>query len=398
MKQMRWNWLKVSRDWKTRIVAGCFFLFLATFSLLYRQQNLVLPYLEMDAEYSEAQQIFRLIPDSHFEGEVGREVQQRLGETQTLTGMNRYLLSYQESEAGDFVQVVTGEYTENGKRIAENILFLHDETEFESHDILVENYLPSREEAEEQYRFFEALEERGLPIEWNPYSSAEVLRAQIELVSGIVLFLLIALLSADHFTKEQLNNWSVTQGLPLPIKRQWRERSFYLWIITWASMLSGIVLSYGISLLFGTSGSLRYPIAYYINGERQYLSLWQYVLVLLALNMALSYILLLLGTGLSWMIKNIYLTILLVVIVFFLPMIGEWVPLFTSWQPVLYLNPLEVLIGETARNVGISGVEFWKMPLVLLAIWLLLEWIFSKVFSLIPTKTMGLKRRVSHDT
>lgn len=87
-----WTWLNIFRDWKTRILAIGFFLFLGTFSLLYRQQNLVFPVIEMEYEYTDTQQIFRLIPDSHFEGELGQEVQHTLGNNSLLLGINRYIL------------------------------------------------------------------------------------------------------------------------------------------------------------------------------------------------------------------------------------------------------------------------------------------------------------------
>lgn len=392
-KLTRWNALRIVRDWKTRLLAGVFFVFLASFSLLYRQQNLVFPSLELESEYAQTQQVFGLIPDSHFEGKTGQEVQRRLGEIQTLTGVNRYLIGYEEEEAPEFILGITGDYVENGQQIAENIVYLHDETDFQSNETLIENYLPSRNEAVNQMRFFHALRERELDIEWNPYSSSQVLRQQMELVSGVFIFLFVALLASDHFTKDQTNYWSVTQGLPVKWKGQWRIRSLLLWLVMWSSILFGVVISYGVSLLFETTGSLNYPVAYYINGTVSYLSLWQYVLLLLASNMLTSYVLLLLTTGLSWMFRNMYLVLLLTVSAFFLPMIWQSVSAFTSWQPSLYMSVLNVVTGETARFVGETGVEFWKIPFAFLVIWLILEVLFSKVFSLIPTETLGLKRR-----
>lgn len=351
------------------------------------------PYLELDTAYTEAQQVFRLIPDSHFEDEVGQEVQERLGEVQTLTGVNRYLIGYGDEEASDFILSITGDYVENGRQIAENIVYLHDQEDFQSHEVLVENYLPPREEAENQVRFFEELQERGLDIEWNPYSSAQVLQEQLHIISGVFLFLFVALLAGDHFTKDQTNHWSVTQGVPISWKSRWRMRSLLLWLVMWATILAGLAVSYGISLLFETTGSLQYPVPYFAGGEIRYLSLWQYGVLLIGINMILSYFLLLLTTGLSWIIRNMYVTILLLLSLYFLPQVWQTLPAVSSWQPSLYMDPLGVVSGETSQMVGLQGVEFWKMSVILLGLAIGLELAFAKIFSLIPTRTMGLKRR-----
>lgn len=232
-----------------------------------------------------------------------------------------------------------------------------------------------------------------MDIEWNPYSSSEVHREQIEQISGVLLFVFIALIAADHFTRDQTQNWSITQGVPVPMKKQWRLRSGYMWAIVWAAILLGIIVSYMFSLFFETRGSLVYPIGIYVNGAIHYISLWQYSVLLIGLNMMLSYVLLLFTTGLSWMIRNIYLTILLVVGVFFLPNIWQFITPITSWQPSIYMDLLSVLQGERARSTGLSTIEFWKIPIVLIVLMILLEWVFSRVFSLIPTKTLGLNRR-----
>jgi len=68
-------------------------------------------------------------------------------------------------------------------------------------------------------------------------------------------------------------------------------------------------------------------------------------------------------------------------------------PAFSSWQPSLYLNIQGVLDGSTAATTGLSGVVWWKGFLLYGVIILLLEWLFGKVFSFIPTATAGLQRR-----
>jgi len=391
---LKWNGRLILRDWKTRLLLIGFFLFLGTFSLLYRQQNVTLPEMQLRSEYSEAHNIFRLIPDAHFEGELGEEVQQRLGRNSTLIGLNRYILSQREGNTIEGLEDVVSDYLENGRDMAENNLFLHDATEFESHETLTSVYLPSRSEIERQLAFFDALDESGLPIEWNPYASSQILKQQLELFISVVLFIAIALLAGDHFTKDQENNYSVTQGLPLPMKTQWRGRSFLLWLLTWLAALLGIAVSYGLSLFFETTGSLNYPVELYVSETVTYIPLWQYGLLLIGLGMIVSYLFLLIITGLSWMIRNIYLTLFIVLVLVFLPQIWTLVEPLTSWQPSFYTEVVSVLSGESARRFDLSGIVYWKLPIIAVGMWLVLEGIFHLVFKLIPTRRSGLKRRV----
>src|SRR5699024_8771346 len=96
---------------------------------------------------------------------------------------------------------------------------------------------------------------------------------------------------------------------------------------------------------------------------------------------------------LSWFFRNFYLLILLLVSIFLLPQMWNILPAFSSWQPSLYLNILGVLDGSVAASTGLSGVVWWKGFILYGVIILALEWMFSKVFSYIPTATSGLQRR-----
>lgn len=392
---LKWNGRLLLRDWKTRILLMGFLLFLSTFSLLYRQQNVVLPEMQLRSEYSDAHNIFRLIPDAHFEGELGEEVEQRLGRNSSLIGLNQYIMTQREGNSIEGLEDVVSDYLANGRQMAENNLFLHEATAFESHDILTSEYLPSRYEIEQQLAFFNALADNGLDIEWNPYASSQILQQQLELFVSIVLFIAIALLAGDHFTKDQQKNYSVTQGLPVPMKTQWRGRSFLLWLMTWLVALAGMAVSYGVSLFFETSGSLNYPIELYLNQSVTYIPLWQYGLLLIGLGMVVSYLFLLIISGLSWMIRNIYLTLFIVAGLVLLPQIWTFIDPLTSWQPSFYTNVVSVVTGESALRFGLPGIEFWKLPIVALGVWLVLEGIFHLIFKLIPTQRLGLKRRVT---
>ena len=388
-----WTSLRIVRNRKIRVLSILFLTFFASFSLLYRQQELTFPYYEMREEYQDEQQIYRLIPPQHFEGELGHEVQQRLGSNSVSLGVQRYLLK--EEDGNTFNELIDlPNYIEVGQQLAENNLFLYEATDFGSYDLLVNEYLPPEDMIYEQIRFFEALEESGLDIEWNYFSSAQILKEEMNLLTGVLLFLMLAILAGDHFTKDHQKHWSVTHGLPISWKKTWRANSSILFLLFWAVVLVGSGISYLIGTILDTSGSLHYPTALYFEGGVQYIPMWQYLIIALILSMLLSYILLLLTTGLSWFIRNSYLTILLVSGLYLVPQIWQIIPAFSSWQPSLYLNLNNVLNGTMASLTDLNGVVWWKAGLVYLLMIVILEIVFNQVFSKIPTETTGLKRRV----
>lgn len=388
-----WTSLRIVRNRKIRVLSILFLTFFASFSLLYRQQELTFPYYEMREEYQDEQQIYRLIPPQHFEGELGHEVQQRLGSNSVSLGVQRYLLK--EEDGNTFNELIDlPNYIEVGQQLAENNLFLYEATDFGSYDLLVNEYLPPEDMIYEQIRFFDALEESGLDIEWNYFSSAQILKEEMNLLTGVLLFLMLAILAGDHFTKDHQKHWSVTHGLPVSWKKTWRANSSILFLLFWAVVLVGSGISYLIGTILDTSGSLHYPTALYFEGGIQYIPMWQYLIIALILSMLLSYILLLLTTGLSWFIRNSYLTILLVSGLYLVPQIWQVIPAFNSWQPSFYLNLNNVLNGTMASLTDLNGVVWWKAGLVYLLMIVILEIVFNQVFSKIPTETTGLKRRV----
>ena len=388
-----WTSLRIVRNRKIRVLSILFLTFFASFSLLYRQQELTFPYYEMREEYQDEQQIYRLIPPQHFEGELGHEVQQRLGSNSVSLGVQRYLLK--EEDGNTFNELIDlPNYIEVGQQLAENNLFLYEATDFGSYDLLVNEYLPPEDMIYEQIRFFEALEESGLDIEWNYFSSAQILKEEMNFLTGVLLFLMLAILAGDHFTKDHQKHWSVTHGLPVSWKQTWRANSSILFLLFWAVVLVGSGISYLIGTILDTSGSLHYPTALYFEGGVQYIPMWQYLIIALILSILLSYILLLLTTGLSWFIRNSYLTILLVSGLYLVPQIWQVIPAFNSWQPSFYLNLNNVLNGTMASLTDLNGVVWWKAGLVYLLMIVILEIVFNQVFSKIPTETTGLKRRV----
>lgn len=392
MGSAKWHWRKLLREWKTRVILIAFLLFFSSFSLFYRQQSLDLPLDEARSQYEVTQQLFHIIPEAHFEGELGTEVYDLLAEQQRLYGMQRYILSEKEGNTVEGMVSVANNYLDNGRTITENQLHLWELTDFESYLVLT-NTLPDREDLQQELAFYTYLKDHQLNIEWNPYSASQVLYQQAELIVGIVLFLFAALLAADRFTQDQKNNWSVTQGNPVAWKKQWHQRSTQLWVLMCTVTGIGMLVSYGISLVRETLGSLWYPIGVSIGEKIEYIAGWQYIGVLVFFGMLLSYILLLFSTGLSWMIRNIYLTIGTTISIYFIPYIWQLIGPFSSWQPSLYLHIVPVVKGTSASESGISTINTWKIVLLFGVYLLLLEGIFAWIFRLIPTKTMGLKRR-----
>ena len=394
MHLAKWEWKKLIRDWKTRVLLFGFLIFFSSFSLLYQQQNLSFPEEEMEDQYHIIHQLFNSIPDSVFSGVDGKEVYDTLAKQQMLYGMQLYILSQRDGNEIKGLEHVFDSYLENGTNIARNNAYLLELTDFEYYDYLM-SYMPDEDSIRQDVAFFNYMEEKGLDIEWNSFSASNIFLEEVNMMIGFVLFLFIALLGCDRFTRDQTKNWSITHGLPIPWKKQWRTRTLQLWALMWGASLLGLLVSYSLSLSLETPGSLWYPVITYSKNGYVPIAIWQYALVAIGSAMLLSYLLLLLTVGLSWIFRTIYLTIIIVLGLFFVPSLWQLTQPFSSWQPSLYFHIESILMGDTATSTGLTATYIWKGILLMLLSIVILEGIFTRIFDRIQTQTLGLRRRMS---
>ena len=389
MKLFKWDFLKIIRDWKVRILLVALFLFLASYSAFYQDRDLALPLEELRSEYEDTQQIFNAIPEDHFESATGQEVYDKLARQQSIMGMQRYILSEQEGNTVSGLESVVSDYVDQGLELAENRLFFYEADDFESQELLL-SFMPSREEIENDLKFLTYLKENNVDIDWNPLSPSLVLFNLINIVAGVFIFIIAAVFGADRFSRDQEFNWSISQGIPYSFAYQWRQRTFISWGLIWIITLAGIFVSYLLSTFYADSGTLKYPVPLYAGEETVYISIMQYVLITVFMTMALSYIIVKFSTGLSFVFRNIYLTITIAVAVFYLPYVIALTGSAAVWNPLLYLQIIPVLEGswESLNNVTIT-----KLLISIAVLYIIVEIAFHFIFKLIPTRTGKLERR-----
>ena len=389
MKLFKWDVLKIIRDWKVRILLISLFLFLASYSAFYPARSIALPLEELRSEYEDTQQIFHAIPQNHFDSAAGQEVYDKLARQQSIIGMQRYILSEQEGNTVSGLENVVSDYVDQGLELAENRLFFYEADEFESQELLL-SFMPAKAEIENDLKFLTYLKENNVDIDWNPLSPSLVLFNLVNIVAGIFIFIIAAIFGADRFSRDQEFNWSISQGIPYSWAHQWRQRTFISWGLIWLITIAGISVSYLFSTLFTDSGTLNYPVPLYSGEETVYISIMQYVILALLLTMALSYIIVKLSTGLSWVFRNIYLTITIVTAVFYLPYVFALTGPAASWNPFLYLQIIPVLEGswESLKNVTVT-----KLIISIAVLYIIVEIVFHFIFKQIPARTGKLERR-----
>ena len=106
--------------------------------------------------------------------------------------------------------------------------------------------------------------------------------------------------------------------------------------------------------------------------------------------MILSYIIVKLSTGLSFVFRNIYLTITLVIVIFYIPVILLQFPAMAEWNPLTYLQIQPLISGEYTISENISVP---RIIINFIILYIILEIIFYFIFKLIPTRTGKLERR-----
>ena len=389
MRLFKWEVLKILRDWKVRILLVALLLFLATYSTLYQDRTIKLPVEEAREEYHDTQRLFHAIPEAHFETETGQDIYDRLARQQQILGMQRFILSEKEGNTVEGLEEIVSDYVDQGIEMSENQLHFHEAVDFESQELLL-SFIPDEGEIENRLKFLNYLKENDVAIDWNPMSPSLVLYSLINILAGVFIYIVAAVFGADRFSRDQEYNWSITQGIPLTWKSQWRMRSVISWVLIWIAILIGLVVSYIINRASVDTGTLLYPVPLYSGSQLEYISIMEYTMLVVALTMAASYIILKVSTGFSWMFRNTYLTIPLVIGMFFVPYIFTIIPPLGSWNPFLYLQILPVLEGEWA---GAGRVDVPKLLISLLVLYMLVELAFHFIFRLIPTRSGKLERR-----
>ena len=389
MRMFKWEALKITRDWKVRIILVALFLFTASFSLLYQNRTLELPLEETREQYEVTQQIFHVIPEEDFDTEAGREIYDKLARQQEILGNQRFILNQRQGNTVDGLEDVVSDYVEQGLIMVENQLSFHEADEFESQELLL-NFIPSEEELNDELKFLQYLQENGVDIDWNPISPPLVLFNLVNLISGVVIFIIAAILGADRFSKDQAFHWSITQGVPLSMGVQWRMRTVISWGLIWFSVIAGVLISYGINTWTVDSGTLRYPVSIFSGENAEYISVLEYSVLVILLSMMLSYIIVKLSTGLSFIFRNVYLTITIVIAVFYIPVVLLQFPAMAEWNPLTYLQIRPLISGEytISENIGVP-----RIIVNFIILYIMLEIIFHFIFKLIPTRTGRLERR-----
>lgn len=389
MSLFKWNLLKTMRDWKTRIILIALLLFLSSYSLIYQERSIQLPLDELREDYAVTEQIFRAIPGEDFETETGSEIYDKLADQQRIIGMQRYILSEQDGNTVEGFENIVDDYVAQGIEMTENQLSFYEADDFPSQELLL-SFIPSENELHETLGFYHYLEENNVEIDWNPMSPSLVLVQLVNVVAGVFIFIIAAVFGADRFSRDQTFHWSISQGIPFSTQFQWRQRTFISWALIWIVVLFGITISYSINQLSVSTGTLSYPVQIYAGADAVFISALMYTLLMLGLTMLLSYIVIKLSTGLSWVFRNIYLTVTIVIAVFYIPYLFTVLPALGSWNPFLYLQILPVMDGTWSET---GNVSVWKLALNMIILYILVELIFHFVFKLIPTRTGKLERR-----
>jgi len=389
MHMFKWDLLKILRDWKVRIILIALFLFIASFSTLYQNRSIELPLEETREQYDQTFAIFNVIPDEDFETETGQEIYDKLAEQQEILGNQRYILNQKEGNTVEGLEDIVSDYVEQGIIMTEHQLSFYEADDFESQELLI-SFIPSEEELEEDLRFLNYLQEENVEIDWNPMSPSLVLFNLVNLVSGVVTFIIAAILGADRFSRDQEHHWSITQGVPLSWSAQWRIRTLISWVLIWLAVIAGVFISYWINTLSSDSGTIRYPVSILGGDNAEYISILEYSLLVILLSMILSYIIVKLSTGLSFVFRNIYLTITLIIVIFYIPVILLQFPAMAEWNPLTYLQIQPLISGEYAISENISVP---RIIINFIILYIILEIIFYFIFKLIPTRTGKLERR-----
>lgn len=388
MKRLKWDFLKIIRDAKSRVLLIGLFLFIGSFSYFYQQGE----FLNLSDEYVSNSNVYldtyNSLTQESLSTEQGQEIDRRLARNQSISGMLAFIIGQEEGNTVQDLEEVVGDFVDQSKELNENILFFYEQEDFPQYDTLL-RLMPPREIAIEQFRMYDYMSERDIQVDANQTSPGMALYNLIQLLSGVFIIIIAAVSGSDSFSRDQESNWSVSQGLPITWQRQWHARTLIHWGLVWSVILIGIVTSFLISLIGAGSTALDYPVPLYQGENVAYISVLQYAVIVTILVMIISYLALKLAIGMSFIFRNIYLTVALVLGVFFIPYAFLIMPPFSDLNPLLYLQ-----IAPALEQWWYPlNTQLWQMLLSFAVFYIVIELVFLYVFTLIPTRIGKLERR-----
>lgn len=288
--------------------------------------------------------IFFNFPDTLRETPEGKEIYNNFTEQVSLINMQRFFLTRSEDD----------QYIDNGLRLNELRLHIHGigNKGVPSH-LVVPKVEIFKEDALLSYN-----KKHQLPLQPDPFVASNYMPVALNEISGLIFCLFILIAGSGMLAHEQQNR-SVVSGFPISVMKKINGKVFIYFIQIYLFLIFGLLLG-GIYVSQKTGiGDFTSPVLLFQNGDFIAVSTIRYLAYMLV-ALALITLLLLYGTALlNLLIKNVYATVLILIVVFFLPDLLLTTGIKTTLlHPIKYIEIGAVFSGNLAEGFGNDKLDY----------------------------------------
>ena len=287
---------------------------------------------------------FFQFPDAFRETPEGKEIYDNLTEQLSLINMQRYYVRIREDV----------HYVDNGLRLNELRLQMHERgNKGISQYLVVPKEEIFKEEALLRYN-----KEHQLPLQPDPFVASNYLPVAMNTISGLFFCLFVLIAGSGMLVHEQQNR-SVVSGFPISFMKKINGKVSIHFIQIFLFLILGISLGGIYVAKKAAIGNFATPVLLFQNGDFVAVSTGTY-LVYMLIALALITLLLLYGTALlNLLTRNMYATVLILLVVFFLPDLLVTAGIEMTWlHPIKYIDIGAVLSGNLAAEFGNSKLDY----------------------------------------
>ncbi|MBD7984907.1 hypothetical protein H9649_09950 [Sporosarcina sp. Sa2YVA2] len=372
---MFWNYLVFEaklllsnkKNWLLGLVLILFF---PIYYSHYSQTDIVGINEKKNAEAEKFIDLFDTFPGSVWMTDEGKIIREILKEQISLMNWQRLYLKTDGNSDGYFGAGTNFEkYFEAGLQLNELRLDLHRRG---NKGIQRDHIMPVNEILKENalYRYHI---EHEIPLVQDPFKANNYIQVALNLLSGTLFCLLVLLMGSSMLIHDQQHP-SLLKGFPISFMRKTISKVG----VHFVQLMLFMCASIGIGIYYVARktgwGDFRAPVLIYQDADFIAVSVVRYLIYMVVAFALIALLLLLAFLLLNHVTKNLYASIVIILLILLSPQLLLAIGVETNWlYPLKFIDIGAVLSGDAAQEYGIDNLDFkhaysWLVILNLLVI------------------------------
>ncbi|GKV54779.1 hypothetical protein NCCP2222_07260 [Sporosarcina sp. NCCP-2222] len=331
------------------LLGVAFILFFPLYFIQYSDSDVESLRDKKSAESLEYNTIFNFFPEEMRDTPEGQEIYNNLTEQSSMISKQRFSLW----KKADYE-----EYIEGGLRLNELRLRLH---ELGNKGVHPEFVVP-KEEIMKEDALLRYYQKNQLPLEADPFTTSNYLPVALEKVNGLLFVLFVLFMGGNMLLHDQQKR-TVMGIFPISFMQRVFVKTGLHFVQVLVFLLAGLLIGGWVVAAQTAWGDFKSPLLLFQNGDYVAVSTSRYILYMVVAMALLALLLLFASILVNVITKNMYATVLLILVVFLAPMLLHFAGINASLlQPLSVMDISQVLTGDVATQYGKDTMDYkWAL-------------------------------------